>query len=76
MAYVFILVTGQNPPDMCPLDTNPQDTYPGSLTPWTRTPRTYTPPPNFKMGYLVYASCVDNILHFKKHLFCRNSIYL
>ena len=45
MAYFFILVTGQNPPDMCPLDTNPQDTYPGSLTPWTLTPRTYTRPP-------------------------------
>ena len=74
-----------------PLDTYPLDTYPlglippghlppGHLSPGQLPPRTYTPqdiyPPDFKMAYLVHASCVDYILHFKKHLFCRNSIYL
>ena len=79
------------PPVTYPLDTYPLDTYPlghippghlppghlppGHLRPRTYTPRTYTPP-DFKMPYLVHASCVDYILQFKKHLFCRNSIYL
>ena len=74
-----------------PLDTYPLDTYPlghippdhlppGHLPPGHLPPRTYTPqdiyPPDFKLPYLVHASCVDYILHFKKHLFCRNSICL
>ena len=79
------------PPVTNPLDTYPLDTYPlghippghlppGHLPPGHLPPRTYTPqdiyPPAFKLPYLVDASCVDYILHFKKHLFCRNSIYL
>ena len=74
-----------------PLDTYPLDTYPlghihpghlppGHLPPGHLPPRTYTPqdiyPLYFKMPYLVHASCVDYILHFKKYLFCRNSICL
>ena len=79
------------PPDTYPLDNYPLDIYPlghlppghlppGHLPPGHLPPRTYTPqdiyPPDFKMPYLVHASCVDYIQHFKKHLFCRNSIYL
>ena len=74
-----------------PLDTYPLDTYPlghippghlppGHLPPGHLPPRIYTPqdiyPPDFKLPYLVHASCVDYILHFKKQLFCRNSICL
>ena len=79
------------PPVTYPLDTYPLDIYPlghippshlppGHLPPGHLPPRTYTPqdiyPLAFKMPYLVHASCVDYILHFIKHLFCRNSIYL
>ena len=74
------------PLDIYPLDTYPLDIYPlghippGHLPPGHLPPRTYTPqdiyPPDFKIPYLVHASCVDYILHFKKHLFCRNSICL
>ena len=72
---------GHIPPVNYPLDTYPLDTYPlGHIPPGHLPPRTYTPqdicPPDFKLPYLVHASCVDFILHFKKHLFCRNSICL
>ena len=84
-------VTGQNPPGHVPPGHVPPGHLPqghippghlppGHLPPGHLPPRTYTPqdiyPPAFKMHYLVHASCVDYILHFKKHLFCRNSIYL
>ena len=79
------------PPVTYPLDTYLLDTYPlghippghlppGHLPPGHLPPRTYTPqdiyPLYFKMPYFIHASCVDYILHFKKYLFCRNSICL
>ena len=79
-------VTGQNPPGHVPPGHLPQGHIPpghlppGHLPPRHLPPRTYTPqdiyPLYFKMPYLVHASCVDYILHFKKYLFCRNSICL
>ena len=70
-------VTGQNPPPPprhLPLETYPKDIYPPGTYPLDNYPLdTYplghiplrTHPPDFKMPYLVHASCVDYILHFK-----------
>ena len=78
---VCIRVTGQKKPGHVSPGHLPQGHIPpGHLPPGHLPPRTYTPqdiyPTDFKMPYLVHASCVDYIMHFKKHLFCRNSIYL
>ena len=81
--YIY-MVTVQNPPGHVPPGHLPQGHIPqghippghlppGHLPPGHIPPRTYTPqdiyPPDFRMPYLVHASCVDYILHFKSIYF-------
>ena len=69
-----LMVTGQKknghvpPGHLPPGHLPPGHLPPGHLPPGHLPPRTYTPqdiyPPDFKLPYLVHASCVDYILHF------------
>ena len=59
---------------MYPLDTYPKDKYPLDTYPLDIYPLHIHPgyiPPYFEMPYSAHASCVDKILHFKKHIFRR-----
>ena len=68
------------PPDTYPKDTYPPVTYPLDTYPLDTYPLGHIPPghipPRLKMPYLVHVWCVDYILHFRTHFFCRDSIYL
>ena len=66
------LPLGHIPPGHLP----PGHLSPGHLPPRTYTPQTYTPQTLKGPIWFMHHDCVDYLLHFKKHLFCRNSIYL